>query len=103
MSWLGADSNFEVNQVDAYSVGPLKGYHQQNPRDILIKFPDWHLKSVVVDSFLPEKPNFFIDNSRIALLPDLSIITLSKRRNFRFFFNLSITTRRDTLSVGFSI
>lgn len=50
MRWLGVDSNIEVDLVDAYRVGPLKRY-QQNPRDILIKFPDWHMKSVVVEAF----------------------------------------------------
>lgn len=82
-SWLGADQNVEMNLGTAYRVGPLKKYHYRNPRGLLIKFPNWHMKSKVEDAF-QENPDFLINDSRISLLPDLSIITLSKHQNFKF-------------------
>lgn len=82
-SWLGSDSTSGVNLANEYRIGPLKRYHQRNPRDILMKFPDWHTKTSVVDAF-QENQNFLIDNVRITLLPYLTIITLSKCQNFTF-------------------
>lgn len=67
----------------AYRVGPRKPDHERNPRGVLIRFPDWHMKLAVIEAF-EENSDCVIGNSKISLLSDLSIITLHKRWNLKF-------------------
>lgn len=64
-----------------------------------MRFPDWQTRTVVMDAF-QKNPDYFIDNVKISLLPDLSTITLTKRQNLKFLTSV-LQQERITYQWGF--
>lgn len=75
-AWLGTDWDLVVSIEVAYRVGNLKR-SQRFLRDTVLKFPQWSIKTKVVQSF-GEQLGVMRAGSEISIYPDLSDITLKK-------------------------
>lgn len=65
----------------AYQIGLLRT--QTTHIDILVKFPDWPTKQAILAIFRGQQ-GLEIEGERILIYPDLSTITVWKRKNRRF-------------------
>lgn len=82
-SWLGSESEVVLEIAAAYRVGIYRPTNKY-PRDIIVKFPYWNVKAKVLENYW-EQPPLTIEGIQERLFPDISGITLDKRRNLRFF------------------
>lgn len=73
---MGADSTVNVRITVAYRVGPLLKT-QKYPRDILVRFHDWHIKQTVQGIFRDQQ-GLDIQGEQIKVFSDLSTITIRK-------------------------
>lgn len=80
--WAGTNSDIDINIEAAYWVGILRT-PAKFPRNIIIKFTYWVVKSKVLELFW-EQPSVSIDNCSVQLLPDLSVITSQRRKGLKF-------------------
>lgn len=71
-----------IQIVTANHTGPLKR-NQQIPRDVLIKFPDWSTENTVQNLFRGGR-GVSVESSKLFCFPNLSVITLWKRKNLKF-------------------
>lgn len=71
-----------VNIDAAYRIGIFHS-SAKLPRDIIVKFTHWVVKSRILELFW-EQPNKTVDGCPLHLLPDLSVITLQRRNGFKF-------------------
>lgn len=67
------------------AVAQLSFTHRSRPnrdRDVLLGFPDWRMKSLVLDS-LWDKPNISVEDQPLTIYSNLCLL-LQKRREWRF-------------------
>lgn len=79
-SWVGADCEVVIRILSSYHVGVFKS-SAKFPRDVIVKFLYWSTKVKILECYW-EQPNLVIEGS--SVFPDLSAITLQKRKGFEF-------------------
>lgn len=96
---LGSDSEIVVQISSAFRAGNIRG-SLVRPRDIVVKLPTWQLKSKIVEAIWVQS-GLEIAGSAVSVFPDLSPITLRKRKHLQF---LMIVLRRKKVDYrwGFS-
>lgn len=80
--WVGINSGFVVSILAAFLVGAYKD-SQRYPRDIIVKFLKWSIKSKVLEACW-NNSNPAAEGAVISIYPDISPLTLEKRRSFKF-------------------
>lgn len=90
-AYLGVDSEITIQVLSFYRVGGRK-WGGNKPRDIVVELPNWHVTSKIL-SHIWEQAGFEIEGSSISACPDISIITLRKKRHFQFL--ITILKRRE--------
>lgn len=73
-SCFGSDSDITVQIINAYHLGPLQK-SEKKPRDILIKFPNWFVKTEVQEIFR-NKSGLTVEGIEMLCFLDFSIITI---------------------------
>lgn len=96
-TWAGSECDTVISIVLAYRMGARK--KNRYPRNILIKFPKWSVKAQILSIFL-EQPDLKVGGSRLHIFPDLSSITLKKRRDFKFL-TIVLVTHKIKYRCGF--
>lgn len=79
---VGSESETEVTLSTAFRIGPRRKTASY-PRNIIIKFPYWNMKAKILESFW-EQSESVIEGYQISVFPDLSVITLKKRKLLKF-------------------
>lgn len=77
-----ADTEIVIWIASAYRLGPFRKT-KKIPRDVLVRFPDWHTKRAVLNIFRKQQ-GLEIESFQISIYSDLSIITIRKQKNFKF-------------------
>lgn len=76
---LGAEAEIGIRISSAQQLGIFRKT-QKEPRDILIKLPDWPTKQAILDIFR-DPPGVEVVGVQLSVYPDLSKITIWKRKN----------------------
>lgn len=71
--WLGSDSEIVVTISAAYRVEIYRA-SQKYPREIIVKFPYWNIKSTVLEAYW-EQPNLTIGVKESSIFTDLFPVT----------------------------
>lgn len=75
-AWAGSDCEVVITIVSAYRIGTRREVNKY-PREVLIKFPK------ILGIFL-DQPRLVVEGSKLQIFPDLSCITVKKRRELKF-------------------
>lgn len=72
-AWAGSECEIVISIISAYPMGISKEVNKY-PRDILIKFYNWIVKSKVLGIFL-DQSDVEVGGFKLQIFPDLSTIT----------------------------
>lgn len=88
---LGSESELKFLISEAYRIGFCNNF-RKTYKYVVVKFPDWQTKNKAIE-LLTKEPALNIEG--IPIFPDLSIITIQKRRNLNF---LTTTLQQDGIA-----
>lgn len=82
-------------------MGPYR-LSNKYPRFITVKFPYWDTKAKLLESYW-EQPEILIDGTQMNIYPDISAITLEKRKNLRYLTKSYKTLECNTWEFPFKL
>lgn len=79
---FGTANDATAQVISTYRVGGRR-QSEDKPRDVVVHLSNWHIKTEILTCSL-EKSGLTVGGASVSVFPDISFITLRKRRYFHF-------------------